>query len=134
MPVWVGAFSLWEMSVSEELKAETDWLQAGSLLYRLTDEHRPRNCDEINVTMAHGSRDMEDRTKRASVLLAAITAEPPPTVPEGFALVPIEPPIDMVVAAERWLVNLQHMRASDKREAVTQALRAAIAAAPTESK
>lgn len=30
------------------------WMQSGSLLYRLNDDIHPRNCDEINVTMADG--------------------------------------------------------------------------------
>ena len=45
------------------------WLQDGSLLYRLTDERQPQNRDEINVTMAGGSRDERDRAAMASALL-----------------------------------------------------------------
>lgn len=45
------------------------WLQETSLLYRLTDDRIPYNCDEINVTQANGSRSLEARTRRASELL-----------------------------------------------------------------
>lgn len=55
-------------------QAEDGWIQDGPLLYRLTDERRPRNRDEINVTMANGSRTEEARTRRASELLHAIRA------------------------------------------------------------
>ena len=55
-------------------QAEDGWIQDGPLLYRLTDERRPRNRNEINVTMANGSRTEEARTRRASELLHAIRA------------------------------------------------------------
>ena len=45
------------------------WLQDGSLLYRLTDGRQPQNRDEINVTMAGGYRDEQDRAAMASALL-----------------------------------------------------------------
>jgi hypothetical protein len=48
------------------------WLQDGSLLYRLTDERKPQNRDEINVTMADGSRSEASRTRRAGELLDRI--------------------------------------------------------------
>ena len=53
---------------------EDGWIQDGHLLYRLTDERRPRNRDEINVTMANSSRTEEARTRRAGELLDAIRA------------------------------------------------------------
>ena len=62
-------------------QAEDGWIQDGPLLYRLTDEHRPRNRDEINVTMANSSRTEEARTRRASELLHAIRAAAPKAVP-----------------------------------------------------
>ena len=55
-------------------RVEDGWIQEGPLLYRLTDERRPRNRDEINVTMANSSRTKEARTRRASELLDAIRA------------------------------------------------------------
>ena len=55
-------------------QAEDGWIQDGHLLYRLTDGHRPRNRDEINVTMANSSRTEEARTRRAGELLDAIRA------------------------------------------------------------
>ena len=58
-------------------QAEDGWIQDGHLLYRLTDGHRPRNRDEINVTMANSSRTEEARTRRASELLHAIRAAAP---------------------------------------------------------
>lgn len=48
------------------------WIQEGTLLYRLTDERKPKNRDEINVLMADGSRTEEARTRRAGELLDAI--------------------------------------------------------------
>ena len=56
---------------------EDGWLQDGPLLYRLTDEHRPRNRDEIIVTMTNGSRTEEARTRRAGDLLDAVRATAP---------------------------------------------------------
>ena len=53
---------------------EDGWLQDGPLLYRLTDARRPRNRDEIIVTMANSSRTEEARTRRAGELLDAIRA------------------------------------------------------------
>ncbi|WP_198391402.1 hypothetical protein [Burkholderia ubonensis] len=55
------------------------WLQSGGLLYRLTDERRPQNRDEINVTMANGSRDDAPRAARASVILAMLTGARQPS-------------------------------------------------------
>lgn len=59
------------------------WLQDGGLLYRLTDERHPCNRDEINVTMADGSRSLEDRSKRAGELLNCIRARPTPPAMDG---------------------------------------------------
>ncbi len=56
---------------------EDGWLQDGPLLYRLTDERRPRNRDEIIVTMANSSRTEEARTRRAGELLDAVRATAP---------------------------------------------------------
>lgn len=53
--------------------AEDGWLQSGPLLYRLTDERRPKNRDEIAVMMVDGSRDDAARARRASQLLALLT-------------------------------------------------------------
>ena len=49
------------------------WLLSGSLLYRLTEERRPTNRDEIRVTMANGSRTPEACARRAGELLDMIT-------------------------------------------------------------
>ena len=50
------------------------WLHSSGMLYRLTDERRPKNCDEINVTMADGSRSLESRSRLAGELLDCIRA------------------------------------------------------------
>lgn len=50
------------------------WIQEGPLLYCLTDDRKPKNRDEISVTMADGSRTEEARTRRAGELLDAIRA------------------------------------------------------------
>ena len=64
---------------AEPLRKPVDdgWLQDGPLLYRLTDERRPRNRDEIIVTMANSSRTEEARTRRAGELLDAVRATAP---------------------------------------------------------
>ena len=65
------------------------WLQEGGLLYRLTEGRHPENRDEINVTMADGSRSNEDRARRATELLDLIrggsqaAAEVPEAMVEG---------------------------------------------------
>lgn len=57
--------------------ADTGWLQDRGLLYRLTDERRPANRDEIRVTMADGSRSDEACARRAGELLDRINATAP---------------------------------------------------------
>lgn len=54
------------------------WLRSGSLLYRLTDERHPQNRDEINVTMAGGSRADAGRIARAVQLLEFLSRQPEP--------------------------------------------------------
>lgn len=56
----------------------TDWLQEGSLLYRLTDDPRPCNRDEIKVSMSNGSRSVESCTARAGELLGLINSRTEP--------------------------------------------------------
>lgn len=48
------------------------WLQSGALLYRLTEDRRPSNRDEIRVTMADQSHSPESCTRRAGELLDRI--------------------------------------------------------------
>jgi hypothetical protein len=43
-------------TAEDENASKSGWLRSGSLLYRLTNERTPQNRDEINVTMAQGSR------------------------------------------------------------------------------
>lgn len=63
----------------EHPKAEGgDWLRDGGLLYRITDGRRPQNRDEINVTMADGSRYLDERERRAMQLQAMLSAAPQP--------------------------------------------------------
>ncbi|QHE11827.1 hypothetical protein [Burkholderia glumae] len=62
--------------------ATDPWLISGSLLYRLTDERRPTNRDEISVTMADGSRESVAREARARQLLALLDAAPAAPVDE----------------------------------------------------
>ena len=56
---------------SQTLKASSDWLIEGGLLYRLNDEGT--NCDEINVTMAGGLRTEAARVERAEAILNMLT-------------------------------------------------------------
>lgn len=53
------------------------WMRNGALLYRLTDECRPTNFDEIRVTMANGSRDIGQMSAQAERLLVMLTAPQP---------------------------------------------------------
>lgn len=46
------------------------WLQSGGTLYRLTDERRPRNCDEIKVTLVNGEQDSASLVERARHIAA----------------------------------------------------------------
>jgi hypothetical protein len=52
------------------------WLKSGALLYRLTDDRKPVNRDEIRVTMADGSRTDEACSRRAGELFDRLTAAP----------------------------------------------------------
>lgn len=67
-----GIIKLIAERITETKTDNSGWLRSGSLLYRLTDESRPENCDEINVTMADGSRESEPREKRALQLLGML--------------------------------------------------------------
>lgn len=98
-----GVASLAANAGSEPV-APDGWLHANGLLYRLTDERHPCNRDEINVTMADGSRSIESRSRRALELLDRIRATHP-SPPEGMVggWMPIEtaPEGQMVVVG--WL-------------------------------
>lgn len=71
-------------SAGSEAVAPDGWLHERGLLYRLTDERHPCNRDEINVTMADGSRSIEARSRRALELLDRIRATHH-SPPEGMA-------------------------------------------------
>jgi hypothetical protein len=66
-----------EQKPRQEPVTTDGWLQADGLLYRLTDDRRQSNRDEISVTMADGSRSIEARTRRAEELLDRMTAPAP---------------------------------------------------------
>ncbi len=51
-------------------------------------------------------------------------------VPEGWSLTPLEPTVEMTRAAARWLANIHLMRAGDRTEAINDAYRAMVRAAP----
>ena len=53
------------------------WMRDGGMLYRLTDERRPTNFDEIRVTMANGSRDTGQLSAQAERLLVMLAAPQP---------------------------------------------------------
>ena len=57
------------------------WMRDGALLYRLTDECRPTNFDEIRVTMANGSRDIGQMSAQAERLLVMLSAPQPTPQP-----------------------------------------------------
>lgn len=56
-------------SMLQSSAADHGWLREGGMVYRLTDERRPTNRDEIRVTMADGSRTPEACARRAGALL-----------------------------------------------------------------
>ena len=73
---WAVKYSMATVKRTHLTAQEDGWIQDGHLLYRLTNEPKPRNRDEISVTMVNGSRAEAARTKRASEILYAIrTAE-----------------------------------------------------------
>lgn len=82
LKVWILA-ARWAESIiaadralqGEQEAPKNDWLIDGSLLYRLNDDIRPSNCDEINVTMAHGSRAEDVKNRRALALLEILIAQ-----------------------------------------------------------
>ncbi|MDR6768661.1 hypothetical protein J2W88_003965 [Acidovorax delafieldii] len=81
------------------------WLHENGLLYRLTDERHPCNRDEINVTMADGSRSVEARSRRALELLDRIRAAPPTAQAEGWRPIETAPKdglVDILNAGRRY--------------------------------
>lgn len=87
--VGAGGVSAQRITQSPTLKASSDWLIDGGLLYRLND--RGTNCDEINVTMAGGLRTEAARVKRAEEILNMLKAV-------QQAEDHIEQPLEMVAA------------------------------------
>lgn len=68
----MGAAARAEIAGAEATGNPRDWMVDGSLLYRLGDDGA--NCDEINVTMIHGSRGALEREAAAAGLLCLICA------------------------------------------------------------
>jgi hypothetical protein len=64
------------LSAHETPVANAGWMKSGALLYRLTDDRKPVNRDEIRVTMADGSRTDEACSRRAGELFDRLTAAP----------------------------------------------------------
>lgn len=52
------------------------------------------------------------------------------SIPEGYKLVPVEPTVEMNKEGMRWLTGFQHLRANDKRNALTESFKSMLAAAP----
>ncbi len=74
------------------------WLLAGSLVYRLTDESRPQNCDEINVTMADGDRhEIGPRQALAAQIQGFLNSLS--DVPDALITVPDFKPFTMFIEA-----------------------------------
>lgn len=71
--VETSGVSAQRVTQSQPLKASSDWLMDGGLLYRLND--RGTNCDEINVTMAGGLRTEAARVERAGEILNMLTIQ-----------------------------------------------------------
>ena len=71
--VGAGGVSAQRVTQSPTLKASSDWLIDGGLLYRLNDSGT--NCDEINVTMAGGLRTEAARVERAEAILNMLTIQ-----------------------------------------------------------
>ena len=71
----VGATTLYTAAQAQEDAG--GWMRDGGMLYRLTDERRPTNFDEIRVTMANGSRDTGQLSAQAERLLVMLAAPQP---------------------------------------------------------
>lgn len=54
------------------------WLREGALVYRLTDERRPCNRDEVSVTMADGSHHDKEARVRLAKKIHEFLAQPEP--------------------------------------------------------
>jgi len=74
---WLSITPPAQQAPAQVLMENDGWLQDGGVLYRMTDERKPQNRDEISVTMADGSRSVESRTRSARELLDRIRATPP---------------------------------------------------------
>ena len=103
------------------------WMRNGALLYRLTDERRPANFDEIRVTMANGSRDIGQTSSRAERLLVMLSAPQPAShaqpveVPDGWQLVPRNITQDMAESAKTVDGRLSVFKYSDVYQAMLEA-------------
>jgi hypothetical protein len=68
-----AVFALFDRAVAPLVQCvPQDWLIVDGLLYRLNEYGV--NCDEINVTMANGSRKDGSRNERAQALLKLLSA------------------------------------------------------------
>lgn len=86
-PACAGATPQAEQRAAPKAAPGDGWLQSGALLYRLTDDRKPCNRDEICVTMADSSTATEACSRRAGELLDRIRAAPQPAAQEPFGYV-----------------------------------------------
>lgn len=106
--------------------SDSDWMLDRGLIYRLNDQGA--NCDEINVTMAHGSRSNDARYAAASQLLAMLARQQAaPAISEGYALVPKVPTRDMIAKT----VDIVFDGAIEDAEVISEIYAAMLAAAPS---
>lgn len=115
---YVQGAEFWKPPVRNNHK----WLQENTLIYRLTDDVRPVNCDEINVTMADGSRSMEKRTERAAEILNLL---------QGVSRVTVENPLGLKKFSALEFINTDEELDAYVAEQVDEAIKAHTAGAAT---
>lgn len=115
---YVQGAEFWKPPVRNNHK----WLQENTLIYRLTDDVRPVNCDEINVTMADGSRSMEKRTERATEILNLL---------QGVSRVTVENPLGLKKFSALEFINTDEELDAYVAEQVDEAIKAHTAGAAT---
>lgn len=81
-----------------------------------------------------GLASLSDCADELAAALSGVAVQPQAqavqAVPDGWQLVPVEPTVEMTRAAAPWLKNIQLMRPTDRTNAINDACRAMLEAAP----
>ena len=97
--VWDHVFQEWTAERVVKLHAENEFETVSSFLY----------SHDYGVLWQHGIHES--------------------LIPEGYAIVPIEPTSEMIKPALSWFTGWSHMRAGDRKNAIESAYKAMIEAA-----